>query len=131
MKLSEVKGERAIVVIADLIEPITNIAANRDKIKIDDVEPIEGESPRDTAIRNLKVQIPVILRENKTDLLSIISIITGEDPQEMTLPQIMKETIDLLNDKDFADLFLSVAPMVARKPLTESSEIAEATEPEQ
>ena len=131
MKLSEIKGERAIDVIADLIAPIAGIASNRDKMKLESVEPIEGEEPRDTAIRNLKVQIPVILRENKSELIEIIGIITGEDASEMTLPTIMKETVDLLNDKDFAELFLSVAPMVAKRPRTVSSEHAEATEPEQ
>lgn len=131
MKLSEIKGERAIDVIADLIAPIASIASNRDKMKLESVEPIEGEEPRDTAIRNLKVQIPIILRENKSELIEIIGIITGEDASEMTLPTIMKETVDLLNDKDFAELFLSVAPMVAKRPRTVSSEHAEATEPEQ
>lgn len=131
MKLGEIKADRAIDVIADLITPIANIAENRNKLQLEKIEPIEGESPRETAIRGLKANIPVILRENKEDLLEIIKIITGKETDELTLPVIMHETIDLMSDKDFADLFLSVAQMAARTHRTESSEIAEASEPEQ
>lgn len=130
MKLSELKGERAVEAIADLIEPLTNIATNRNKWAKQNVKPVEGESKQEATARNLKEQLPVILRENKSDLLSIITIITGENAEEMSLPRIMKESIELLSDKDLGDLFLSVSAITARASHTESSEIATTSEPE-
>lgn len=131
MKLSELKGERAIEVIADLIAPITNIALDQKNLQLFKNKPQEGESAAELGAREIKEKMPKLLKTHKDDVLSILCAINGTKPEDMSLVDIIKGTIDLLNDEEFRSLFLSVGKKAERIQPTESSEIAEHSEPEQ
>ena len=51
MKLSELKGERAVEVIADLIAPITNIAEDQSNLQLFRGNKKDGETDRESAVR--------------------------------------------------------------------------------
>lgn len=129
MKLSELKGERAIEVIADLIEPIANIAQDQDQLRLFHATLKEGETPREMAVRDLKEKIPVLLKTHKKDVLAIVCAVNGENPSDLSFVDILRETLELANDQDFLSLFLS-AVTEGKTPPTESSAIAERSEPE-
>ena len=129
MKLAELKGERAIEVIADLIAPIANIAVDQDNLKLFRIEKKDGESDRESAVRDLTEKVPVLLRSHKKDILAILCAVNGSDPEELSLLDIFQGTAELLNDQDFLSLFLSAVKSTEQKPVTESLENAEPSEP--
>lgn len=130
MKLRDLKGERAIEVIADLIEPITNIAQDQKNLQLFNVKKQEGESDKDMAVRGFKEKIPTLLKTHKKDVLAILCAVSGAEPKELSLIDIMKGAIELGQDQDFLSLFLFAVKTGGQIPLTESSAHADHSEPE-
>ena len=131
MKLSEFKGERAIEVIADLIEPIANIAADQKNLQLFVNEKREGETDAEFGVREVKEKIPKLLKTHKKDIITILSVLNEKDANDFNMIDIIKGTTDLINDEEFKRLFLSANDKGEQKPRTESSEVAEHSEPEQ
>ena len=102
MKLGELKGERAIEVIADLIAPITNIAEDQANLQL-----FRTARQGDETDREIKEKIPNLLKTHKKDVLDILSAVNGADPDELSMLDIMKGAIELVNDPDFLSLFIS------------------------
>jgi len=121
MKLSELKGERAVEVIADLIAPIANIAEDQKNLQLFRAEKREGETAREAGIRDFKEKIPNLLKTHKQDVLAILCAVNGANPEDLSLIDIFKGAIELVNDQDFMSLFLSSVSTADRKQLTESS----------
>lgn len=122
MKLSEITGSQAVEVIAELIDPLANIASDRENIgNIFNVKPNEGESKGEATIRMLKESVPILLKTHNADVRRILGIVNSEDPESLTVPQIVKGTFDLLGDDDFMALFMSAVPKEARQQPTKSS----------
>ena len=131
MKLSEITGERAVDAIAELIQPIANIAGDKDSItKLFDRKTKKGETTNDAALRVLKENVPILLKTHKADILQIISIINDVNPDTLTLPEIIKGTFDVIGDEDFMALFMSAVPKEARQQPTGSSEPQGTSKPE-
>ena len=130
MKLSELKGERAVEVIADLIAPVTNIAADQENLKLFHVEKLEGETDREMAVRDFKEKIPNLLRTHKADVLAILCAVNGSQPDDLSMLDIIRGTIELVNDPDFLNLFLSALSRGETAQPSESSAAAGASEPE-
>lgn len=131
MKLSELKGERAVEVIADLIAPITNIAMDQQNLQLFRAEKRDGETDRDMALRDFKVKIPKLLKTHKQDVLEIICAVNEKNPEDMSIVDIIHELLQLANDKDFLNLFLSAVKEGEMPQPTESSVNADHLEPEQ
>lgn len=131
MKLGEIKAERAVDVIADLIAPISNIAIDFPNFRVTPDYKIEGESNSDTAIRAFKEKVPEMLKTHKSDVLAILCTINEKKPEDLSVVDIIKGMIDLTHDQDFMSLFLSVVRTGAGAQPTESSEVADPSEPEQ
>jgi len=130
MKLSEIKGEKAVEVIADLIEPIANIAADQENLQLFRNKRQKGESDSELGLREIKEKIPNLLKTHKTDVLTILCAINGTDPNELSVFDVFKGAVELTNDKEFMSLFLSsVKPEDGTQP-TESSANADHSEPE-
>lgn len=130
MKLAEIKGERAVTVIADLIAPITNIAVDQETHKIFHNEKKEGQTARDAAIQGFKQKIPELLKTHKKDILDILCAVNDMKPEDLSLVDIFQGVIDLVNDKDFMSLFLSAVNQGEPTQPTESSASAGVSEPE-
>ena len=130
MKLSELKGERAVEVIADLIAPITNIAIDQQNLQLFRAEKREGETDRDMALRDFKEKIPKLLKTHKQDVLEIICAINEKNPEDMSIVDIIHDLLQLANDRDFLNLFLSAVKEGEMPQPTESSANAELSEPE-
>ena len=131
MKLSEITGPRAVDVIAELIQPLANVAGDRENIAhLFDTKPREGETQADANVRMLKENLPVLLKTHNGDILSILSVINDVPAESLSVPDVVRGTLDLLGDSDFMALFMSAVPNAARQQPTGSSETAETTEPE-
>lgn len=107
MKLSDIKGDRVFDVIADLIDPVANIAQDAPAAAI--FRPAEGEQT--PVAQRLRAALPTLLRTHKQDLTSILSTIQGVSAQEyragLTLAVLLRDCLELLNDSQFAELFPS------------------------
>ena len=120
MKLGDLKGERAIEVMGDLIAPIANIAVDPKNKEFFRMEKQDGEDDRTAAARAMKEKIPGLLKEHKADILAILCIIDGKNPEDLSLLDIINGIVELSQDKDFINLFLSVASPEAQTPPSES-----------
>ena len=95
MKLSEIRGEKAIDVLADLIEPLSEIFSDDEIVK-----GVRGNA-------NKMELIKLVLRNHKTAVLTVLALLDGEDPANYnpTLISIPSKVLEVLNDPDVAALF--------------------------
>lgn len=97
MKLSDIKGERALDVIADLIDPVAEIL---------------GDKEISAALQSGKAHakaIKLALKNHKRAVLDMMAAIDGEDPEtyQPSLFVLPKRLLDLLNDPEVQQLFES------------------------
>lgn len=96
MKLSEIKGEKAIEVIAEIIEPATEIL-NDPKVKLA------------ARSKNIASAASIALKNHPKAVLHLLAALDGEDPETYnpSLVEIPKKLLELFNDPDLASLFTS------------------------
>ena len=116
MKLSEIKGERAIEVIADLIEPIANIASDKDCADLFSVKPVKGEDKNATARKHIVKKVPVLLKTHKRDVIQVIATLDGKSIDDMNLFSITAALIGIVQDEALIELFTSAARSVEETP---------------
>ena len=112
MKLSDVKGERTLDVIADLLDPIYNIAADEDAAALFQKQKLpKGMTSKEFGASWLKKAATALLKAHKADCIAILSIIEGISPEEYTenlnLVKLLSDVADLLSDEAFTTLFFS------------------------
>ena len=116
MKLSDIKGEKAIEVLADLMEPAAEIMADEEVVKL--------------ARSGQKIKgISTALRKHKKACLTILALTEGENPETYSpsLLAIPKKALELLNDPELMSLFSSQS----QKEQTSSGSAMENTEEEE
>ena len=96
MKLSNLRGEDAIDTMADLIEPITEIASDKEFEKLYKSKP-------------LLFSVKHCLKHHKKSVLEILAIMNCEDPDyfEPKFWEIPKMIFDVLDDENVKALFTS------------------------
>lgn len=112
MKLSAVKGERTIEVIAEIIDPIANIAEDEKASAMFKREKLpKGMDAKSFLTKRIRKSLPTLLRNHKSDIIAILSSIEGTSPEEyssvLSLAKLIKDIIELLTDEAFAQLFIS------------------------
>ncbi len=110
MKLSDVKGDRAIDVIAEIIEPIANIASDESVQAMFRPGALpDGITAMEFMLQRLKTGLPKLLKDHKNDVISILATIEGVSKSDyvssLNLPKLMRDCIELLNDEAFLTLF--------------------------
>lgn len=111
MKLSDIKGDRVLDVIADIIDPIANIAQDKDvtamfkrKVVPDDMK------ARDFFAERMRKGMPALLKGHKHDVIAILAAIEGVTPEKYTdtlnLAKLFTDAMELMTDDAFLD-FLS------------------------
>jgi len=106
MRLSEIKGDRVFEVIADIIEPVCNIAQDKDAASLFDrsEKRPDGVSANDFALNKVKRAVPKLMRSHKDDLVAILSAVEGVDPEEyregLTMPKLIQGVYEIMTDED-------------------------------
>jgi hypothetical protein len=116
MKLSDIKGERAVEVIADLIEPIANIASDKECADLFSVKPVKNEDKKVTARKHLVKKVPLLLKTHKRDVIQIVATLDGKTIDEMNLFSITAALIGMIQDEALIELFTSAARNVEETP---------------
>lgn len=112
MKLSDVKGERTLEVIAEIIDPIANIAEDEEASAMFKREKLpEGMAAKEFLIKRARKSLPVLLKGHKSDITAILAAIEGVSAEEyagaLNLVKLVKDCSDLLTDETFVELFIS------------------------
>lgn len=111
MKLSDVKGDRVIDVIADVIEPISNIARDKAVIEMLRNEANDKGEVKNPSMLHIATKLPKVLKHHKSDVIAILAAVNGVTAKdyaaELTMMKLVKDVYDLLTDRSFSDFFKS------------------------
>lgn len=112
MKLSDVKGERTLDVIAEVIEPIANISGDSEASALFRKEKLpKGMTTKDCLLKRAKKSVPALIKNHKGDIIAILAAIEGVSAEEygkrLNLVKLTKDFIDLLTDEAFSEFFIS------------------------
>ena len=99
MKLSEYKGEDALDLLADLLEPVAAIMADK-----------EIAALVKSGTQKVKL-VSAIIKSHKKEVVEILAILDGENPktymEKITLFTLPTRLLELLNDPELINLFTS------------------------
>lgn len=112
MRLSDIRGDRTLDVIADIIDPIANIAEDPEAAELFTKKPLPaGMTPRKFLLQRARASVPALLKGHKEDVITILSTIEGTDPEqyagELNLAKLFKDCVELLTDEAFTAFFSS------------------------
>lgn len=129
MKLSDIKGERTLEVIADIIDPIANISEDEAASALFRREKLpEGVTAKKFLLDRARKAAPALLKGHKGDIIAILSTIEGTSPEDYTgtlnMVKLLKDFVDLMTDEAFTALFISAqgekssgsAPEITKAP---------------
>lgn len=131
MKLSDIKGERTLDVIAEVIEPIANIAEDEKAAALFKREKLpEGENAVAYLLKRIKSHLPALLKGHKHDLITIFAAIEGVSYDEyaasLNLGKLTKDLLELMTDEAFGGLFISAQSGISSGSAQENTEGAKA-----
>lgn len=111
MKLSDIKGDRVLDVIADIIDPIANMVQDKDVAAMFKREAVpEGMDARDFFAKRMRKGLPVLLKSHKADIIAVMAAIEGVTPEQyaasLDFPKLFTDVMELVTDNAFLD-FLS------------------------
>lgn len=100
MKISELENEAALDLLADLIEPSAIIFSDP-----------EIKNMYNTNAGYMQL-IHYVLKHHQAPIVQILATLDGVPVEEYhaNIPTMIKALLEILNDKDLTDFFISVAP---------------------
>ena len=112
MRLSNIKGDRTLEVIAEIIDPIANIAEDEEASSMFKREKLpDGMTAKKFLMKRVRKSLPALLKGHKADIIAILSAIEGVSAEEyagaLNLVKLVKDCTDLLTDEAFMELFIS------------------------
>lgn len=135
MKLSDFKGEEALDVLADIIEPITYILADEEIQKMQ----AEENKKREEAIKNKKPfhSAPLIcyvkpaIKNHKKEIIQILARLQDQTPEEyeatLSLATLPVQVLEFINDPEIQKLFISQSQTLTEQSASSGS-VTENTE---
>lgn len=111
MKLSDIKGDRVLDVIADVIDPIANMVQDKDVAAMFERKAVpEGMEAREFFAERMRKGMPVLLKGHKADIIAVMAAIEGVTPEQyaesLDFPKLFTDVMELVTDNAFLD-FLS------------------------
>lgn len=103
MKLSDIKGDRVLDVIADIIDPIANMVQDKDVAAMFKREAVpDGMEARDFFAKRMRKGLPVLLKSHKTDIIAVMAAIEGVTPGQyaasLDFPKLFTDVMELVTD---------------------------------
>lgn len=111
MKLSDIKGDRVLDVIADIIDPIANMVQDKDVAAMFERKAVpDGMEARDFFAKRMRKGLPVLFKSHKADIIAIMAAIEGVTPEQyaasLDFPKLFTDVMELVTDDAFLN-FLS------------------------
>lgn len=111
MKLSDIKGDRVLDVIADIIDPIANMVQDKDVAAMFERKAVpDGMDARDFFAERMCKGLPVLLKGHKADIIAVMAAIDGVTPEQyaesLDFPKLFTDVMELVTDDTLLD-FLS------------------------
>lgn len=111
MKLSDIKGDRVLDVIADIIDPIAKMVQDKDVAAMFKREAVpEGMDAHDFFAKRMCKGLPVLLKSHKADIIAVMAAIEGVTPEQyaesLDFPKLFTDVMELVTDDAFLN-FLS------------------------
>lgn len=127
MRLSDIQGERVFDVIADIIDPIANIAEDDEASALFKREKLpEGMTAKQFATQRARKALPALLKGHKGDIITILASIEGVSAESykgaLNLVKLMRDATELLTDEAFGVLFTSAQSKTSSGSAQESTE---------
>lgn len=127
MKLSDIKGERTLEVIADIISPIANIASDDKASELFVRKKLpDGKTVKEFMLERIATSLPILLKEHKVDIIKILSTIEGTSvekySEELNLAKLLKDVTELLTDEAFLAFFTSTQSQKTSGSVLENTE---------
>lgn len=98
MKLSNIKGEAVFDVVADIMEPLANIAADPEAVKA--FKPEEGTD----APTRVKAIATYLIKEHRADTVSILAALEQVSADEyldgLTMAKLLTDVLDVITDDE-------------------------------
>ena len=98
MKLSDIKGEAVFDVLADIMEPLANIAADPEAVKA--FKPEEGS---DVPTR-VKAVASYLIKEHRTDTVAILAALNQVSADDylksVTMAKLLSDVLDVVTDDE-------------------------------
>ena len=112
MRLSDIQGERVFDVIADIVDPIANIAEDDAASAMFSREKLpEGMTAKEFMTQRARKALPALLKVHKGDIIAILASIEGVSAESykgsLNIVKLMRDATELLTDEDFGGLFIS------------------------
>lgn len=131
MKLSDIKGDRVLDTIADIIDPIANIAKDKDVAAMFKREAVpDGMEAREFFAERMRAGMPALLKGHKFDIIAILAAIEGVTPEQyaasLNLAKLFIDTMELLTDEAFVDFLSSPKTETAASAFGSASASSEA-----
>lgn len=102
MRLSEIRGRRVFEVMAELVDPIHNIASDADF-----TDALKGGELGD----KLKQAVPSLMKTHQDDLVAIMASLEGTTPDEyvesLDFPKFIADVYSVITDKELIAFFTS------------------------
>lgn len=127
MRLSDIKGERVFDVIADIIDPIANIAQDDAASALFRREKLpDGMTAKGFAMLRAKKALPALLKNHKEDIIAILAAVEGVSAETykgaLNLVKLLRDAAELLTDEAFSALFLSAQNQASSGSAPENTE---------
>lgn len=111
MKLSNIKGDHVLDVIADIIDPVANMVQDKDVAAMFKREAVpDGMEARDFFAKRMCKGLPILLKSHKADIIAIMAAIEGVTPEQyaasLDFPKLFTDVMELVTDDAFLN-FLS------------------------
>lgn len=112
MRLSDIQGERVFDVIADIIDPIANIAEDEQASAMFRREKLpDGMTAKEFMTQRARKALPALLKVHKGDIIAILASIEGVSAESykgaLNFVKLTRDATELLTDDAFSALFLS------------------------
>ena len=110
MKLSDIKGDACLDVLADITGPIIALAQDEDvKALFSGKGCPDGEDRYQYATEQVKNALPKLVKAHNAEVIQILAALDGNTPEEyadgLTLAKLMADLVELLTDEDFGSFF--------------------------
>ena len=127
MKLSDIQGDRVFDVIADIINPIANIAEDDTASALFKREKLpEGMTAKAFLIQRARKSLPALFKGHKGDIIAILAAIGGVSEEqykrELNPIKLMQDATELLTDEAFGVLFISAQSKTSSGSAQENTE---------